>query len=228
MARRELPAFSILWNKHKQLYMEVFSKALRELSERDFVCGDEDAISETLSLILNEICFLIRKSRDQEVQTPYWEAPIQPVSEQELKGGKVRNRPDFTCKCSNPWANSLEEYEIPLHVECKRLGKPTSASWNLNKNYVENGIKRFDCCTHEYGKRASSGMMIGYIIGMTPVELEKEVNRYQRKLLPYCPDIGFTFDIKTLFQTHQQIQRRNIEPVQFELIHLWVDLRNKI
>lgn len=228
MARRELPAFSILWNKHKQLYMEVFSMALQELSKRDFVSGDEEAISETLSMLLTQTCFNVRRIRGQEVSTPIWEGPIQPVSEQELKGGKTRKRPDFTCKCSNPWAHSPEEYEISLHVECKRLGVNTSHSWNLNENYVINGIKRFDCCTHEYGKRASSGMMIGYIIGMTPVELEKEVNRYQRKLLPYCPDIGFTFDIKTLFQTHQQIQRRNIEPVQFELIHLWVDLRNKI
>ena len=145
-----------------------------------------------------------------------------------MKGGKIRKRPDFTCKFSNPWACSPEEYEIAFHVECKRLGTHTSPSWNLNEKYVINGIKRFDCSIYEYGKRAPSGMMIGYIIGMTPEVLEKEVNRYKRKFLPYCPDVGFKFDQKTLFQTHQQIQRRNIEPVQFELIHLWVDLRNKI
>ena len=70
-------------------------------------------------------------------------------------------------------------------------------------------------------------MMIGYIISMTPAEIETEVNGYQRKHLPNCPDITFTFDERIQFQAHQQIQRRNIEPAQFELIHLWVDLRNK-
>jgi hypothetical protein len=227
MAKRELPAFIILWNKHKKLYMEVFSMALQELSKRDFVSGDEDAISEILSLLLTQTCFNVGRIRGQEVRTPIWEGPIPPVSEQELKGGKTRKRPDFTCKCSNPWAHSPEEYEISLHVECKRLGINTSHSWNLNENYVINGIKRFDCKTHEYGKRSPSGMMIGYIISMIPKEIETEVNGYQRKRLSHCPDIAFTFDERTLFQARQQIQRRSIEPVQFELIHLWVDLRDK-
>ena len=161
MPQRPLPSFITLWERHKQLYLEVFSIALRELSEKDFLSGDEDAISEILRLILN------------------------------------------------------------------RLGNPTSASWNLNENYVINGIKRFDCKTHEYGKRAPSGMMIGYIISMTPAEIEMEVNGYQKKHLPNCPHITFKSDVKTLFQTHQEIQRRNVEPTQFELIHLWVDLRDK-
>ncbi|MCU0289956.1 MAG: hypothetical protein MUF15_26650 [Acidobacteria bacterium] len=161
MAKRELPVFLILWNKHKQLYTEIFSMALLELSKRDFVSDHEDTISELLSLLLRQACFNVGKIRGQEVRTPIWEVPIQPVSEQELKGGKTRKRPDFTCKCFNPWASSPEEHEIAFHVECKRLGSNTSSSWNLNENYVINGIKRFDCKTHEYGKRSPSGMMVG-------------------------------------------------------------------
>ena len=227
MPQRPLPSFITLWKRHKQLYLEVFSIALRKLSEKDFLSGDEDAISETLRLILNRVCLNVCRFSNQDVQTPDWEAPIPPKSEDELKGGKIRKRPDFTCKCLNPGAESPEEYEISLHVECKRLGNPTSASWNLNENYVINGIKRFDCKTHEYGKRAPSGMMIGYIISMTPAEIETEVNGYQRKHLPNCPHIKFKSDVKTLFQTRQKIQRRSVEPTQFELIHLWVDLRDK-
>ena len=226
MARLPLPAFIILWNRHVQLYLEVFSTALHELAGKDSVSGDEEAISETLSLILNRVCFDAGKSRDKEVQTPYWEAPIQPVAGDELKGGKSSKRPDFTCKCSNPWADLPEEHEISFHVECKRLGNPTSASWNLNENYVKNGIKRFDCKTHQYGKRAPSGMMIGYIISKTPKEIETEVNRYQNKHLPGYKDIRFIFDTIILFQTHQEIVRRSVSPEQFELIHLWVDLRD--
>jgi hypothetical protein len=106
------------------------------------------------------------------------------------------------------------------------LGNPTSARWILNKNYVKNGIKRFDSKIHEYGKRADSGMMIGYIIGMTPEEIESEVNDYQKIHASEYTDIKFFFDTTTLFKTRQDIKRKNVLPARFELIHLWVDLRN--
>lgn len=226
MARRPLSPFIVLWNRHILLYSEVFSTALQELSESASISGDEDAISEILCSILNRVCFNFGKSRNQELQTPYWETPIQPVTGDELKGGKIKKRPDFTCKCINPWAASPEKYEISLHVECKLLGNPTSATWILNENYVKNGIKRFDSKIHEYGKRAYSGMMIGYIIGMTPEEIEFEVNDYQKKHAPEYTDIKFFFDTATLFKTRRDIKRKNVIPARFELIHLWVDLRN--
>jgi len=226
MARRPLSPFITLWNRHILLYSEVFSMALRELSESASVSGDEDAISEILCSILNRVCYKLGKSRNQELQTPYWETPIQPVTGDELKGGKIKKRPDFTCKCINPWAASPEKYEISLHIECKLLGNPTSATWISNKNYVKNGIKRFDSKFHEYGKRADSGMMIGYIISMTPQEIESEVNDYQKKHAPEYAEIKFFFDTTTFFKTRQAIKRKNVLPVRFELIHLWVDLRN--
>ena len=200
--------------------------ALRELSESASVSGDEDAISEILCSILNRVCYKLGKSRNQELQTPYWETPIQPVTGDELKGGKIKKRPDFTCKCINPWAASPEKYEISLHIECKLLGNPTSATWISNKNYVKNGIKRFDSKFHEYGKRADSGMMIGYNISMTPQEIESEVNDYKKKHAPEYAEIKFFFDTTTFFKTRQAIKRKNVLPVRFELIHLWVDLRN--
>ena len=226
MGRRQLSPFETLWKRHILLYSEVFSEALQELSESASISGDEDDISEILCLILNQVCFNFGKSRNQELQTPYWETPIQPVTGNELKGGKIKKRPDFTCKLINPWAASPEKHEISLHVECKLLGYPTSATWILNKNYVKNGIKRFDSKIHEYGKRADSGMMIGYIISMTPQEIESEVNDYQKKHEPEYPEINFFFDTTTLFNTIQNIKRKNIMPARFKLIHLWVDLRN--
>ncbi len=168
MARRRLAPFGTLWKRHILLYSEIFSEALHQMSGYTSISGDEDAVSEILCSTLHRVCFNLGKDRNQELQTPYWETPIQPVTSDELKGGKKRKRPDFTCKCINPWAGSHERYEISLHVECKLLGYPTSATWILNENYLKNGIKRFDSKTHEYGKRADSGMMIGYIISMTP------------------------------------------------------------
>ena len=226
MARRSLPSFAILWQRHEGLYREVFSIALLELSREGCVSGDEDAISERLCLRLNRTCFALGKSRDIYVPSPVWEGPVQPVAEDELKGGKIRKRPDFTCKRLNPFAVSAEEYEIALHVECKCLGNPTSASWNLNKNYVENGIKRFDSSKHEYGKRASSGIMIGYIISMEPHDILKEVNTYQKKLLPDYPAISFDFKSNPFFQTRLKMTRKHVLPESFELAHLWVKLTN--
>ncbi len=223
MARRSLPPFARLWKRHERLYLEVFSIALFELSQAD-IAGDEDAISERLCLCVNRACFELAKLRNIDVRTPTWEGPVQPVLEDELKGGKIRKRPDFTCKCSNPLAVSVDEHEILFHVECKCLGYPTSPSWNLNENYVKNGIIRFDSGTHEYGKRASSGMMIGYIISMEPHDILTEVNEHQRKILPDYPDIAFDFTSTPPFQTRQQLKRRHLLPKEFELAHLWIIL----
>jgi hypothetical protein len=226
MARRSFPSFIELWNKHVLLYSEVFSMALQVLSESDSVSGDEDAISERLCLLLNRICYEIYKSRNQELSPPCWETPNKPVNENELKGGKIRKRPDFSCKIINPMAVSAEEYEISFHVECKLLGDPTSQTWILNENYVRNGIKRFDSKEHEYGKRAHSGMMIGYIISMTPENIETEVIEYQNKYLPEYSNLHFAFNTAPLFKTRQDIIRRNVMPPNFELLHFWIDLRD--
>ena len=82
------------------------------------------------------------------------------------------------------------------------------------------------CKIHEYGKRADSGMMIGYIISMRPEEIESEVNVYQKKHASEYTQIRFLFNTMTLFKTRQDIKRKNVMPSQFELFHLWVDLRN--
>ena len=191
MARRRLSPFEKLWERHVLNYSEVFSKALQELSGSASISGGENAVSEMLCPILNRVCYNLGKSRGQELQTPWWETPIQPVIEDELRGGEIKKRPDFSCKLINPRADSHEKYEISLHVECKLLGHPTSATWILNENYVKNGIKRFDSKIHEYGKRADSGMMIGYMISMTPKEIESEVNVYQRNM--YLNMLRFIF-----------------------------------
>jgi len=222
MARHSLPAFAKLWQRHETIYCEVFFVALQRLANEP-VSGDEDAISKRLCPILSCVCFTLSQSGSREVRTPTWEGPIQPVSEDELE--VEPKRPDFTCKLSNPYATSPEDYEIPLHVECKRLGFPTSPSWKLNENYVTKGIKRFDCSSHEYGKRASSGIMIGYIIDMIPTEILKEVNHYKQKHLSYFTDISMVFDQAKVFRNLHNVKRKYVAPKEFDLTHIWVDLR---
>lgn len=226
MARHTVPSFSSLWKKHETLYIGIFIIALQRLSDDKASTTDEDSISERLCPILNTVCFEESRSKNCEIRTPDWEKPIQPVINSELKGGKLRKRPDFTCKLTNPFAACSNEHEILFHVECKRLGSPTSPGWILNENYIINGIKRFDCTRHEYGKRAPSGMMVGYIINMSSEKILDEVNTYQKKHCSGNPDVKFEFVQKNVQQYRQRLKRKNLKPEIFQLVHLWVDLRS--
>jgi len=228
MARREIPTAETLWNRHVSLYQEVFILALQELSvcSLDREC-DEDAISERLCPILRAVCFREAQRMNSEIPIPLpqWEQPIQPITEFDLKGGRHNKRPDFTCSVINRMAGNEYEYEIGLHIECKLLGLPRSASWILNSNYVRNGVERFDSPIHEYGKRASSGIMIGYIMTMCPRSILAEVNAYVRKYCPHNHLIEFECARGNVTQYRQPIARRFLQPPGFRLVHLWVDLR---
>lgn len=219
MARRigTVKTFIALWQCHENLYYSIFYEALIRLEINEEQRKNEDAISEALCPVLNDVCF----EHTQDVRTPDWEKPIQPVINEELKGGKVRKRPDFSCSFVNSLANCSEMYKIPFHIECKRLGD-TVGSYNLNNNYVTNGIKRFDCKSHEYGKRAPSGMMIGYMINMEPTLILEKVNKY---LSDKFPILSFSFTQK-IVSCEQKLIRKDIKPEEFKLIHLWTNLKN--
>lgn len=219
MARktRILGRFPQLWERHENLYQTIFCDALAQLIITDEQRKDEDAISEALCPILQQVCF----THKDKPMPPGWEGPISPVSNEELKGGKARKRPDFTCKLVDPFADSCEMHAISLHIECKRLGKK-KGSWNLNKNYIENGVNRFDSRTHEYGKRASCGMMIGYIVNSKTNDVLNDVNSH---LPTAISALQFLFATPVEYCA-STFKRKHVAPKHFKLIHIWVDLRN--
>jgi hypothetical protein len=225
MGRRAVPPFGELWQNHETLYVDIFIMALARLADQGCPAAHEDYISEQLCPILTRVCFEeSRRNAGSEIRTPDWEKPLQPVNKKELKGGKKRKRPDFTCKLVNTLAEGPDDYEIGLHVECKRLGAPTGKKWNLNKNYVTEGIQRFDSRSHEYGKRAPSGMMLGYISSMTHDEILGEVHTHQQKRCPENPPIQLECERENIRKYGQDLRRLNVIPREFRLIHLWVDL----
>jgi hypothetical protein len=122
-------------------------------------------------------------------------------------------------------ALNADEYQLPFHIECKRLGFPTSRTWILNENYVVNGIMRYDSNEHEYGKRAFSGLMIGYIVSMDHDRILAEVNSYQRKHCANNSEVEYQLTNSGVQQYFQRLNRRNVSPERFDLTHLWVDLR---
>ena len=91
MARRPLLPFKKLWDQHVSLYNTIFSEALVELSKSDSVSGGENNISKILCPILNRCCYKNSKSKNLDIRTPYWEAPIQPVSEEDSKENEVHD-----------------------------------------------------------------------------------------------------------------------------------------
>jgi hypothetical protein len=214
---RTIGDFAQLWQRHEALYQTIFCDALAQLSITDEQRKDEDAISEALCPILRQVCF----NHTDKPKTPEWERPISPVNGEELKGGKVRKRPDFTCTLVNTFADSAEMHEMSLHIECKRLGKK-KGSWALNKNYIENGVKRFDCSTHEYGKRAPCGMMIGYIVNSDTNSVLNDINGH---LPTTISALQFLF-ATTVECCDSTFNRHHVDPKHFKLIHLWADLRS--
>lgn len=218
-----IKAFPALWAEHEQLYHSVFREALCRLQVTPAQRKDENEISKALCPVLTTVCF----EREGEVQTPLWEKPAQPTIPDELDSYAIGKRPDFTCKLVNPFATAPELYEISLHVECKRLGAKTASGWDLNDNYVRKGIARFDCLSHEYGKRAPSGMMLGYIVNREPAEILAEVNTTLKTRHPSFPALAFTFTSRCV-GCEQALQRQNVKPNPFKLLHLWVDYRERL
>lgn len=141
MARRKFPAFTSLWNKHVTHYINIFLFALQKLRKEKKITGNEGSISEILAYLLTDVCFKYNKKHDLDIPCPIWETPIRPAKRDEIKGGgNKQKRPDFSCFLRNPFAVSAEENEIPLHIECKRFSAVTSSNWDLNKQYVIEGI----------------------------------------------------------------------------------------
>lgn len=222
--KHSLPKFSQLWDRHEKLYRRIFVEALRRLSAKPNISGNENDVSKQLYPIVIAVCREMAKQKDREIQPPSPEAHNWATNTEERDNEFTDKRPDFTCNCIDKQALTDEYYTIPLHIECKLLGERTSSNWVINRNYVTNGIARFVSESHRYGNRASSGIMIGYIISMTHNVIQEEVNSYIENELPSLPPLDFA-DSSTPLETRQSFTRKQVKPSRFALTHLWIDIR---
>lgn len=215
--------FNKIWQRHIDLYAEVFIYSLKCLSEDNCLNGqeDEDRISVYLWKNLKKVCARWSLTKNQEIPAPQVQTPVQDIIRAAKKRMKALKKPDFTCFRFN----ASKGENIGLHIECKKLGKPSSSGWKFNKNYITDGIMRFDLKEYQYGMDAISGMMVGYIVSMLPEDILKEVNEYQNKYLKGHSKLKFNFSSGLVFKTQQKITRKNIRPKNFHLSHLWVDLK---
>lgn len=202
----------------------------------------EDRISRALYRCLIQAQANLKRAGQGLIGTLNWQIPVQPdpnVSYEEYED----NIPDFSWQIFDnimtlEEEQSKEKLRLPLnfyfHIECKRLGSPTSSSWKLNPNYVHHGIVRFVSEGHRYGQHTQSGAMVGYLEDMTCQEILQEVNATieqvkqtlspQTKISPLLsPQTGWQARATSRL-THQL--ERSFPKSPFTLWHFWLDLCN--
>lgn len=225
----KLPSPQNLWARYEQMVLEVFSLSLQALRSEVNLPIDEDPISAVLALKTREVNFSLNKKGRGLPFPPNWEKPIPPLSRKDLGLGKKKKRPDFTCPFRNHAVQTHEKAYLDYHIECKRLGAPTSPNWDLNKNYVLKGIIRFSNSDYGYGQGTASGAMIGYVQNMDLDSILGEVNtcikRNKKLQLPLIDFSQASFDNQGLANTSQKLKRKTHSPSSFDLRHLWIDLR---
>ncbi len=229
MSANNIPSASMLWQRHEKLILEVFFIALKLLYEGQFLPEDEDEITEKLSVKARRANFKLNRQDRGLVYPPTWQGQIAPATESEVGSTFTRKKPDFQCQYKNERVKNAEKAYIMYCVECKRLGKTLDSGWNLNKNYVQEGISRFLTAEHSYGKAAESGAMIGYVQNMELDTVTKEINQYITQIKKHkIPPIKFPandFRREKTASTIQQLKRTEVLPSRFNLRHVWVDLR---
>jgi len=214
--------FTKIWQRHVELYTEIFIISLNRLCIENCIDDQEyeDKINYYLWEILREVCLESSSKNNQEIPPPTYQQPIPDSKRVAIYGSRTLKKPDFTCDKNN----NIEPRWVSLHIECKKLGKPRKLSWKFNERYILDGILRFDSKEHQYGADSFSGIMIGYIVSMLPEDILKEVNMILNKSSIGCTKLKFNFKSNPVFKTNQKINRQNVKPKNFELIHLWANL----
>jgi hypothetical protein len=211
---KSLPVPNETWACFVNIRMEVFCKALNELSITNDIFNDENEISKRLNPKLVTIC----REMKLKIGIPVWDTKNRPLTDNDIRSPSSNTRPDFTCYYYDTNAEANESYEINLHIECKRIGN-INVSDNLNGKYITEGINRFDSIEHRYGKYANDGIMIGYIISSTKYDIQGKINE---KLPNKIQKLKFTSEDK-VEKISTKFIREHVKPIDFILHHVWAD-----
>lgn len=230
MSRQHRPEPANLWKRHVECVLRVISGALKRLRKRYNLPYREEDVDR----------FLYFDTREEYAKLPYDKRPNgfhlspksenTPSKESDIGEKWTLTKPDFKWRLCNNLATTPDELTMDFDIESKRLGKPTSPGWILNREYVEKGIARFILATHRYGNGVDSGLMIGYIQTMIPMDILKEVNQHitgkDKNNIPLLSFREEDFEKNKIAQTSQFIINRCFPPPCFTLYHLWIDLRS--
>ncbi|MBN2093608.1 hypothetical protein JW964_28560 [candidate division KSB1 bacterium] len=217
------------WENFRNTIFAVIREALCLLRESENLPQIEDSptranLNRKLYYCFREICH--RKELNYHLPTLNGKNP--PVDELAEPDPRENKLPDFQWHFIDHTADAAY-CACHFVVECKRLGKPSSPTWNLNQNYVKNGINRFISPEHGYGKGDDTCGMIGYVQSMSFGEILDEINTEIKinaeeisTLVP--PKSGWT---ESGVSEIEQMLTRVFQISPFVLWHLWIDLRDK-
>lgn len=207
--------------------MEVFTEALRRLAQLQQLPAAEEPINL-------ELFWLALKAHHDLLNSPQGSMPFsilaettnQPEPDDSARSARMKKRPDFSCIIKNPQAADFRKSQVFYYLECKRLGNAIP-NWVFNENYAEHGVTRFVHLNWQYAKGCESATMIGYLQNMAPNTVLTEVNAAAApRGLPSLQRAAANWAAQGVTPLSQPALTRTFVATQFQLGHLWVDLRH--
>ena len=210
-----------LWQRHAETVLEIVRDALLLLSAHHIVGSETDFNRELYNCILRaNRARYERGLRVLDVPINY-EARNPPSPE--TKGMSSENKiPDFHCGYIDHQEPDPLRSARYFAIECKRLGRPTRSGWAFNKNYINNGVKRFVSPDWRYGKDVADGAMVGYMESMTPDELVVQVNSVAASL--NIPPLERSSGYEKPLHELMHILNRDFPVTPFTLWHVWIEM----
>ncbi len=215
-----------VWRNHERRVLRIFEGALELLRAEDNLDVCED-------LLNRKLYFCVLKANAKQYRLgkgfdwlPLFDGKNQPDANDKERATREHKRPDFQWGFVDHTEPNPERQGKHYIIECKRLGTPVSKAWVFNRNYVQQGILRFVCAEHGYGKSVSSGAIVGYIRSMLSADILSDVNVHATQAR--LPSITLSRDGWVdggVSQLEQELDRPKVPPTPFSLRHLWVDLR---
>lgn len=213
-----------LWQKRRAHYLAVFKRALLLLREKDCLPEDEPNLNRELRFAV--VTARLAIDPIGRFGAPYFEAQNPPDPDAEEVQPYEYKRPDALWMHDDPAAPDDRHREKCFAIECKRLGYPTKARWNLNEVYVTHGIQRFRTTGHHYGMHMAEGAMVGYVQSMGLKEVFVEVCRHAAAVsAPPLVLAAEGWNSRGVTELGHQFARDfPISP--FYLTHLWLDIQD--
>ena len=215
------------WSNHEGRVLEVFTFALQLLTQESNLPAQEIEINRKLYFCIHRANRVMSKENRGLLCPPSYDSKNAPDVDDNERAKREDKRPDFSCGLYDDQELDPQRSAKFYVVECKRLGLPCG-TWKLNKNYVQHGICRFVEPEWGYGKSVSSSAMVGYVQSMEFEDILVEVNgQVRQKTLATISLSAEGWKERGVSRLEQSLTRVRIPPREFQLRHMWVDLRAK-
>lgn len=211
----------IFWGKFEKSILEVISLAIDELMKVDDFPLNENQLNRKFYKCLVTANYQLRKQEKGLDSPPFYEGNNQPHLDDKQRTKREFKKPDFQWSITDTSEPNPERSSKQFVLECKKLGKPSSRNWILNKNYVQHGIKRFINAEYGYGYGVKSSAMLGYIQNMCVNTILIEVNREVKSIQQ--PLVSNQIE----YPNHTRMSHRitkNFPLNTIELKHIWIKI----